>query len=48
MQYPSEISIAEEMGADIVKVFPGKVLGPYFIKDMLGPCLRSKLMPSGV
>lgn len=44
---PSEISNAEEMGADIVKVFPAKVLGPYFIRAVLGPCPRSKLMPSG-
>ena len=39
--------MAEEMGADIVKAFPGKVLGPCFIKAMLGPCLQSKLMPYG-
>jgi 2-dehydro-3-deoxyphosphogluconate aldolase/(4S)-4-hydroxy-2-oxoglutarate aldolase len=44
---PSEISRAEEMGADIIKVFPADVLGPQFIKDMLGPCPWSKLMPSG-
>jgi len=44
---PSEISKAEEMGVDIVKVFPAKVLGPYFIKAVLGPSSRSKLMPSG-
>lgn len=44
---PSEISRAEEMGADIIKVFPAKVLGPYFIKAVLGPCPWSKLMPSG-
>jgi 2-dehydro-3-deoxyphosphogluconate aldolase/(4S)-4-hydroxy-2-oxoglutarate aldolase len=44
---PSEISRAEEIGADIIKVFPADVLGPQFIKDMLGPCPWSKLMPSG-
>lgn len=44
---PSEISKAEEMGADIIKVFPAKVLGSYFIKAVLGPCPRSNLMPSG-
>ena len=43
----SEISRAEEMGADIIKVFPARVLGPYFIKAVLGPRPRSKLMPSG-
>lgn len=44
---PSEISMAEEMGADIIKIFPAEVLGPQFIKDVLGPFPRSKLMPSG-
>lgn len=44
---PSEISRAEEMGADIIKIFPADVLGPQFIKDILGPCPWSRLMPSG-
>jgi len=44
---PSEISKAEEMGADIVKVFPAKVVTPYFLKAMLAPCPWSKLMPAG-
>jgi len=44
---PSEISNAEETGVDIVKVFPGKTVGPSFIKAVLGPCPWSKLMPSG-
>jgi 2-dehydro-3-deoxyphosphogluconate aldolase/(4S)-4-hydroxy-2-oxoglutarate aldolase len=44
---PSEISRAEEMGTDIIKIFPADILGSLFIKDMLGPCPWSKLMPSG-
>jgi len=44
---PPEISEAEEIGADIIKVFPAKTLGHYFIKAVLGPCPWSKLMPSG-
>jgi 2-dehydro-3-deoxyphosphogluconate aldolase/(4S)-4-hydroxy-2-oxoglutarate aldolase len=44
---PSEISMAEEMGADIIKIFPADVLGPQFIKDLLGPFPWLKLMPSG-
>lgn len=44
---PSEISRAEETGLDIIKLFPADVVGPQFIKDMLGPCPWSKLMPSG-
>ena len=44
----SEISAAEEMGVDIVKVFPGgEVGGPAFIKNMLGPCPWVKIMPTG-
>jgi 2-dehydro-3-deoxyphosphogluconate aldolase/(4S)-4-hydroxy-2-oxoglutarate aldolase len=44
---PSEVSQAEEIGADIIKVFPAKVLGPDFVKALLGPCPWSRLMPSG-
>ena len=35
----SEISEAEELGVEIVKVFPGdSVGGPNFVKAILGPC----------
>jgi 2-dehydro-3-deoxyphosphogluconate aldolase/(4S)-4-hydroxy-2-oxoglutarate aldolase len=44
---PSEISTAENAGVDIVKVFPGSVVGPEFIKAILGPCPWFRLMPSG-
>ncbi|MEM3404356.1 MAG: bifunctional 4-hydroxy-2-oxoglutarate aldolase/2-dehydro-3-deoxy-phosphogluconate aldolase [Nitrososphaeria archaeon] len=44
---PTEISNAEEMGADIIKVFPAKVLTPYFVKAVLAPFPQSRLMPSG-
>ena len=44
----SEISCAEELGAEIIKVFPGKsVGGPDFIKNMKGPCPWTSLMPTG-
>jgi len=44
----SEISQAEELGAEIIKVFPGdSVGGPDFIKALLGPCPWSKIMPTG-
>ncbi|MCD4725084.1 MAG: bifunctional 4-hydroxy-2-oxoglutarate aldolase/2-dehydro-3-deoxy-phosphogluconate aldolase, partial [Bacteroidales bacterium] len=32
---------------DIIKVFPGNVLGPAFIRSVLGPMPGLKLMPSG-
>ena len=44
---PTEISAAEEWGAEIVKVFPGKMGGPAFIKDVLGPMPWARLMPTG-
>ena len=44
---PTEISTAEEWGAEIVKVFPGKMGGPAFIKDLLGPMPWARLMPTG-
>ena len=43
----SEISKAEALGAELVKLFPGNVLGPEFVKAVLGPCPWSSLMPTG-
>ena len=44
----SEISLAQELGADIVKVFPGgNVGGPSFIKNIKGPMPWSKIMVTG-
>jgi len=44
----SEISYAEELGCEIVKVFPGSsVGGPDFIKAVLGPMPWTRIMPTG-
>jgi 2-dehydro-3-deoxyphosphogluconate aldolase/(4S)-4-hydroxy-2-oxoglutarate aldolase len=43
----SEIIRALEDGADIVKVFPGEVLGPGFVKAVRGPLPQAPLMPTG-
>lgn len=44
----TEVNYAEELGAEIVKIFPGKeVGGPAFVKSILGPCPWSMIMPSG-
>jgi 2-dehydro-3-deoxyphosphogluconate aldolase / (4S)-4-hydroxy-2-oxoglutarate aldolase len=44
----SEISEAEELGVEIVKVFPGdSVGGPNFVKAVLGPCPWTRIMPTG-
>ncbi len=44
---PSEIMIAWQGGADLVKVFPASALGPSYIKDVLGPLAGVKLIPTG-
>jgi 2-dehydro-3-deoxyphosphogluconate aldolase / (4S)-4-hydroxy-2-oxoglutarate aldolase len=43
----AEVLQALEEGADIVKVFPGEVLGPAFVKAVLGPLPQAPLMPTG-
>ncbi|MEL6537249.1 MAG: bifunctional 4-hydroxy-2-oxoglutarate aldolase/2-dehydro-3-deoxy-phosphogluconate aldolase [Bacteroidota bacterium] len=44
----SEISQAEELGAEVVKIFPGApVGGPSFVKGVLGPMPWSSIMPTG-
>lgn len=44
----SEINRAEELGAEVVKLFPGPTVGgASFIKAYLVPCPWSNLMPSG-
>ncbi len=44
----SEISWAQELGCEIVKVFPGEsVGGPTFVKNVLGPMPWTKIMPTG-
>jgi 2-dehydro-3-deoxyphosphogluconate aldolase/(4S)-4-hydroxy-2-oxoglutarate aldolase len=44
----SEISQAEELGAEIVKVFPGTAVGgPGFVRAVLGPCPWTSIMPTG-
>ena len=42
-----EIQVAEEFGCEIIKIFPGEVAGPKFIKGVKGPCPQSSLMPTG-
>jgi 2-dehydro-3-deoxyphosphogluconate aldolase/(4S)-4-hydroxy-2-oxoglutarate aldolase len=44
----TEIANAEELGCEIVKVFPGgEVGGPPFVKAVLGPCPWTRIMPTG-
>jgi 2-dehydro-3-deoxyphosphogluconate aldolase/(4S)-4-hydroxy-2-oxoglutarate aldolase len=44
----SEINYAEELGAEIIKIFPGSsVGGPEFVKSVKGPCPWTSIMPTG-
>lgn len=44
----SEINYAEELGAEIVKIFPGSSTGgPGFVKAVKGPCPWTSIMPTG-
>ena len=44
---PTEMVTAHEAGADYVKVFPVRVLGPAYIKDVLAPLKHLKLIAVG-
>ena len=43
----TEITKAEEMGADLVKLFPGNIYGPEFVKAVKGPQPWTHIMPTG-
>ena len=43
----TEIGYAEELGCEIVKLFPGSVYGPNFIKSVRAPQPWTKIMPTG-
>lgn len=44
----TEITQAEELGVEIVKVFPASCVGgPAFVKSILGPCPWTRIMPTG-
>ncbi len=43
----TEIGMAQEMGCDVCKVFPGDVLGPKFVKGVMAPMPWTRLMVTG-
>ncbi len=43
----TEIARAEELGCEIVKLFPGSVYGPGFVKAIKGPQPWTSIMPTG-
>ena len=44
---PTELLEAHKSGAELVKVFPARLGGPKFIKDVLAPLPFLKLVPTG-
>jgi 2-dehydro-3-deoxyphosphogluconate aldolase/(4S)-4-hydroxy-2-oxoglutarate aldolase len=43
----TEIALAEELGCEIVKLFPGELYGPQFVKAIKGPQPWTSIMPTG-
>lgn len=43
----TEIARAEELGCELVKLFPGGTYGAGFIKAIKGPCPWTNVMPTG-
>jgi 2-dehydro-3-deoxyphosphogluconate aldolase/(4S)-4-hydroxy-2-oxoglutarate aldolase len=44
---PTEVMAALKYGADIVKIFPGSLVGPSYVKALKGPYPELKAMPTG-
>ena len=43
----TEITRAEELGCEIIKLFPGDIYGPQFVKGIKGPQPWTSIMPTG-
>jgi 2-dehydro-3-deoxyphosphogluconate aldolase/(4S)-4-hydroxy-2-oxoglutarate aldolase len=43
----TEISRAEELGCEIMKLFPADTYGPNFVKGIKAPCPWTNIMPTG-
>ena len=43
----TEIAKAEEMGCELIKLFPGSIYGPSFVKAIKGPQPWTLIMPTG-
>lgn len=43
----TEINAAEELGCEVVKLFPGSTYGPGFVKAIKGPQPWTSVMPTG-
>ncbi len=43
----TEINRAEELGCEVIKLFPGSIYGPDFVKAIKGPQPWTSIMPTG-
>jgi len=44
---PTEIMVAQDLGAHVVKVFPASLGGPAYLRSLRGPFPDATLMPTG-
>jgi 2-dehydro-3-deoxyphosphogluconate aldolase/(4S)-4-hydroxy-2-oxoglutarate aldolase len=44
---PTEVYTSWELGVDVVKIFPAEFFGPAYIKSLLAPFPRIRVMPTG-
>jgi 2-dehydro-3-deoxyphosphogluconate aldolase / (4S)-4-hydroxy-2-oxoglutarate aldolase len=44
---PTEVFLAHRLGSDVVKLFPGSLTGPAYVKALKGPFPSIQLMPTG-
>lgn len=44
---PTEVLKCDNLGADIIKIFPVSAVGPKYIKDLRGPYDKIEMMPVG-
>jgi 2-dehydro-3-deoxyphosphogluconate aldolase/(4S)-4-hydroxy-2-oxoglutarate aldolase len=44
---PTELLTAHEAGAELVKLFPARLAGPAYVRDVLAPLPFLKLVPTG-
>jgi 2-dehydro-3-deoxyphosphogluconate aldolase/(4S)-4-hydroxy-2-oxoglutarate aldolase len=44
---PSEVMMAKRLGSDVIKLFPGSLTGPAYVKALKGPFPDLRIMPTG-
>lgn len=44
---PTEVLAAHEAGADAIKIFPARAVGPQYLRDLLAPLPGLALVPTG-